>query len=100
MRKGKVVLTGTLAGLAIGALAGMLFAPEKGRQTRRQIRVKSDDYMIALKSQLDKFGDLLAGKDRRAEREAEKLARKGKSEYDHLKKDAKNAASDIRNSVS
>lgn len=100
MRKGKVLLTGTLAGLAIGGLAGMLFAPEKGSQTRRQIKVKSNDYMIELKSKLDKLSDLIAGKDRRAKREAEKLARKGKAEYDHLKKDVKNATSDFKHSVS
>ena len=43
MKTGKVVL-GTLAGLAIGALAGILFAPEKGSTTRQQIKDKSDDY--------------------------------------------------------
>ncbi len=36
MSTGKVVL-GTLAGIAIGAIAGILLAPEKGSTTRRQI---------------------------------------------------------------
>jgi gas vesicle protein len=36
MRTSKVVL-GTMAGLAIGAIAGILFAPEKGSTTRKQI---------------------------------------------------------------
>ena len=42
MSTGKVVL-GTLAGLAIGAIAGILFAPEKGSVTRKQIMDKGDD---------------------------------------------------------
>jgi gas vesicle protein len=54
MSTGKVIL-GTLAGLAIGATAGILFAPEKGSITRRQIRDKSDGYVDKLKSKFDEF---------------------------------------------
>lgn len=36
MSSGKVVL-GMLAGLAAGAVLGILFAPEKGSKTRRKI---------------------------------------------------------------
>ena len=39
MNTGKVVL-GTLAGLAFGAIAGILLAPEKGSTTRKQISDK------------------------------------------------------------
>jgi gas vesicle protein len=48
MSTGKVVL-GTLAGLAIGATAGVLFAPEKGSKTRKKIMDKANDYADKLK---------------------------------------------------
>lgn len=56
MSSGKIVL-GVLAGLAAGALAGILFAPEKGSVTRKNITNKGEDYMDDLK---EKFDDLVA----------------------------------------
>jgi gas vesicle protein len=55
MSSGKVVL-GLLAGVAAGALAGILFAPAKGSRTRRRIMKKGEDYTEVLK---EKFNDLL-----------------------------------------
>jgi gas vesicle protein len=55
MSSGKVVL-GLLAGVAAGALAGILFAPAKGSRTRRRIMQKGEDYAGDLK---DKLNDLL-----------------------------------------
>ncbi len=55
MKSGEVFL-GVLAGVAAGALMGILFAPEKGSRTRRQIASKGDEYADALK---DKFEDML-----------------------------------------
>lgn len=54
MSTGKVVL-GALAGLAIGAIAGILFAPEKGSTTRQQIMDKSDDLADDLKAKFDQL---------------------------------------------
>lgn len=36
MKSGKIIL-GALAGLAVGATLGILFAPDKGRKTRKKI---------------------------------------------------------------
>ena len=55
MKKGHVVL-GLLAGLAAGAVLGILFAPEKGSRTRRRIMEKGEDVAEELK---DKFDGLL-----------------------------------------
>jgi len=45
-------LVGFLAGAAIGAVAGILFAPEKGDKTRQNLRKKvkelSDEYGLGL----------------------------------------------------
>ena len=55
MSSGKVVL-GLLAGVAAGALAGILFAPAKGSKTRKRILKKGENYVDAVK---EKFEELL-----------------------------------------
>jgi len=95
MTTGKVVL-GTLAGLAIGALAGILFAPEKGSTTRKQIMDKGDDFVDKLKSKFDEYGDSLAEKFISTKNDAEELVDKGKAKYDDAKKDVKNAAANFK----
>jgi len=64
MSSGRVVL-GLLAGVAAGALLGVLFAPEKGSVTRRNIAKKSEDYVDDLKS---KFQDFLESVNERIEK--------------------------------
>ena len=61
MSTGKVVL-GTLAGLAIGAIAGILFAPEKGSKIRKQISEKGDDYADKIQSKFDGIVDSVTEK--------------------------------------
>lgn len=94
MSTGKVIL-GTMAGLAIGATAGILFAPEKGSTTRKQIMDKGDDYADKLKSKLDEFRDSLTKKLESTKKEAENLVEKRKAKY----YDVKNEASDIKHPV-
>ena len=54
MNANKVVL-GVLGGIAVGAIAGVLFAPAKGTETRKRIVKKGSDYSNDLKN---KFEDL------------------------------------------
>lgn len=96
MSTGKIVL-GTLAGLAIGAIAGILFAPEKGSTTRKQIMDKGDDYVDELKSKFDDFVDSINEKFETTKKDAEEFADKGKAKYEDAKKDVKNAAMDFKN---
>lgn len=55
MSKGNVVI-GALAGVAVGALLGILFAPDKGTETRRKISSKGKEAAEDLK---DKFNDFV-----------------------------------------
>jgi len=55
MNSGKVVL-GVLAGVAIGATLGILFAPDKGTETRKKISRKGEDVIDEI---AEKFNELL-----------------------------------------
>lgn len=61
MSTGKVLL-GLLAGVAAGALLGVLFAPDKGSVTRKKISKKGDDYAEALKEKFNEFLDTISEK--------------------------------------
>jgi gas vesicle protein len=94
MKTGKVV-SGTLAGLAVGAIAGILLAPEKGSKTRKQIMDKTDDYVDVLKSKFDELRDSLTKKFESTKNDAEGLVDEGKDKYDDAIKDAENAATNF-----
>ena len=95
MNTGKVVL-GAIAGLAIGAIGGILFAPEKGSKTRKQIVDKGDEYVDELKSKYGEFSDSLTEKFEGTKKDAENLAEKGKAKYDDVKKNIKKVASNFQ----
>jgi gas vesicle protein len=78
MSSGKVFL-GILAGVSAGALLGILFAPEKGIDTRKKISKIGDDYIDDLKSKFDDFLDSIIEKLESSIEDADDLVRKGKS---------------------
>lgn len=87
MNSGKILL-GVLAGIAIGAIAGILFAPEKGSTTRKKITDKSDAYAQKLGTQFKGFVDDMTEKFEAMTEEAEVMAENGASKMakgmDHL----------------
>ena len=58
MNSGSKVLLGVLAGAAAGAVLGVLFAADRGVETRRKLGEGSKDIASNLK---DKFSDLVDG---------------------------------------
>ena len=54
MKQGQIVL-GVLAGIAAGAVLGILFAPDKGTITRKKILCKSEECADELKNKFDEF---------------------------------------------
>lgn len=68
MNSGKVVL-GVLAGLAAGAILGILFAPDSGVNTRKKIARKGEEYIDDLKDKFNDFVDHVADKVEKAKEE-------------------------------
>ena len=60
MKTSRVVL-GVVAGAAIGALIGLLFAPDKGANTRGRIVRKGEEYMGDMKEKAKGYRDQASG---------------------------------------
>jgi gas vesicle protein len=85
MNSGKVVL-GMLAGLATGAVLGILFAPEKGSITRRKIARKGSESVDEVKDKLDELLSSLTDKFEEVKEDAMDLIEKGKMKMEDVKK--------------
>ena len=85
MSSGKVFL-GVLAGLAAGALLGILFAPEKGSVTRKKISKKGEDYADILKEKFDEFLDNISGKYEETKEEGSDISEQAQSKPAEAKK--------------
>lgn len=83
MKSGKVLL-GVLAGAAVGALVGVLFAPDKGSKTRKKILNKGEDYTEELKDKFDELVESIAKKYKEIEHGAEDMITKGKAKFDEV----------------
>ena len=68
---GKVLL-GVLAGVAAGAVLGILFAPDKGSVTRRKIVDTGEDYADTVKEKFNEFVDTMSEKFEKVKDEVEK----------------------------
>lgn len=75
MGNGKIIL-GVLTGLAIGGIAGILFAPEKGSRTRRKILNKSEDYFEDIKEKLYEYIESIKDKYEHVHESTENLSSK------------------------
>jgi len=77
MSSGKVIL-GAIAGLATGAILGILFAPDKGVDTRKKISKKGKESIDDLKSKYDDVIETLSSKLASVKNDASHLFEEGK----------------------
>ena len=86
------IVLGILAGAAIGSLLGVLFAPEKGVETRRKLRRKAEDLRDEALDHYEHFRDgalehyeKISGKVKQG---AEKVVADVKESYENYKKNS------------
>jgi len=82
---------GVLAGVAIGAALGVLFAPDKGWNTRKRISKKGEDLTDDLREKFDEFLDSLNVKVDEVQEKVAGYSEKGKAKTNEAKKETKSA---------
>ncbi len=90
MSSGKVLL-GVLAGVAAGALLGILFAPDKGSVTRKKISKKGEDYAESVKEKFDEFLDSISEKFEEVKAGASDFVGQKNAKSEPTKKDVKSS---------
>ena len=86
MSTGKL-LQSILVGAAAGALAAILFAPDKGSQTRKKIAQKSNELGEDLKSKFNDMTDSLKEKYESINKQATEILKKEKASRAGIKND-------------
>jgi gas vesicle protein len=86
MGSGKV-LASVLAGAAAGVVLGILFAPDKGTETRRKIAEKGSDVAGSVKDKYNEFADVVSDKYDAAK---DKFVNQAKEKANAMKNDVRN----------
>lgn len=88
----KKLLTGVILGAAAGAALGILFAPEKGHETRKKIGKKGMDLGDTVKNKFNELGEALQEKYNNIKGDANSMVEKGKEAASQWPDKAKEAA--------
>ena len=92
MKTNKILLS-IIAAAGAGAAIGLLYAPDKGENTRKNISNKGDKLLEGLNESLSQLQGAITKKYNTAMDETEMLIANGKSKYNELKGAAKSIAS-------
>jgi gas vesicle protein len=87
------VLVGVVAGLAAGAILGILFAPDKGTETRRKISQKGTDLTNSIKTKFSSMVDGVVDEYEIVKGKAGELMEDGKERLSTIKSDGRHAVS-------
>jgi gas vesicle protein len=87
------MMVGFLAGAAIGALAGILLAPDKGSVTRKKIATKTGDLTDSVKNSFNDFIDGVKETYSGAKENIEEFGNKVKAKGEAVKNDGRTSFS-------
>lgn len=77
-------LVGILSGVAVGAVLGVLFAPDKGENTRRKLATNANDLKDDLKQNFGDFIDTVSDKYESVMHSGSDLLNEGKHKLETL----------------
>jgi gas vesicle protein len=89
MNSSNRIIIGVLAGVAAGTFLGLLFAPEKGEDTRRRISEKYNDLSDAVKDKLNDLVNVVKDEYQYAKDSASDLVSKASGETPSMKGEPK-----------
>jgi gas vesicle protein len=81
------LLAGILLGATVGAVVGILFAPDKGSETRKKISDSTNDLGDNLKTKFSEMTDSIKEKFESIKGDANEILQKGKSYTEDVKND-------------
>lgn len=88
-------LLGIISGIAVGTIAGILFAPDKGEKTRKKIAVKAKEVKNELDDDLDALSEKATEKYEELKTSGKELIAKTKEEIIKVKKEISNNTDDL-----
>lgn len=83
MTTGKIVLS-IAAGVAVGAIIGVLFAPDKGSATRKKIAQKRDNIVDGLNEKVNELLDTVTNKLEAVKKQAAKMVENGEAKFEAM----------------
>lgn len=96
MSNGKL-LSGILLGAAAGAALGILFAPEKGEETRQKIKDQSNKLTDDVKRKANEFGETVKEKYHNIKSDANAMIDRSKEKADEFGDAVENTARNVKN---
>ncbi len=93
------LLTGVLLGAAAGLVVGILYAPDKGSETRRKIAKKGGEWSDDVKNKFNELGETISEKFDSIRDEAGNLIQKGKGYMDKAKGSAETMAANMKSNL-
>ena len=88
--KSNKLLLGVLAGVAAGALLGVLMSSDKGSKIRKQIGKLGDGAVEEMKKKFNEMTESVTGKLEKDQKSVDKIAEKVKTFAEDTKKDVRN----------